>query len=347
MAKKLKVGFVGIGGIAQGCHVPGWQKLEDVEMVAAADVNKKVLAAGGELAGIPTNRLYTDYRKMLAEVDMDIVDVCTPNCVHKDPTIAAFKKGRHVIVEKPITTSVANAKQMIAAGKQARKLLMVAQSMRFGDDALAMKRWVDEGLVGDIYWGRASYLRPRGVPAWGSFISKELSAGGPAYDLAVHILDLCMWLMGHPEPVSVSANIYLEISNKPSLMKHNPRNFTVPDELAVGFIRFANGASLSLETSWAINSTQPNNGIFLAGTKGGIQNNPPTLVREEVGMLTDTTVQVNPDRGIASHHEEIRQFVEAIRKGKPSPVPGEQALLTQRILDGIYKSAKLGKEVKV
>ncbi len=347
MAKKLRVGIVGVGGIAQGCHIPGWQNVEDAEIVAAADIRKQALAAGGELAGIPKDRLYTDYNKMLREVEMDIVDVCTPNCVHKAPTMAAFKRGCHVIVEKPITTSVANAKQMIAAGKQARKLLMVAQSMRFGEDALIMKRWVDEGLVGDIYWGRASYLRPRGVPAWGTFISKELSAGGPAYDLAVHILDLCMWLMGHPEPVSVSANIYLEISNKPSLMTHNPKKFTVPDELAVGFIRFANGASLTLETSWAINSTQPNNGVFLAGTKGGIQNNPPTLVREEAGMLTDTTVQVSPDRGIASHHEEIRQFAEAIRKGKPSPVPGEQALITQRILDGIYKSSERGKEVKV
>lgn len=347
MAKKLKVGFIGIGGIAQGCHVPGWQALDYCEIVAAADVNPATLKAGGEKAGIPEARLYTDYKKMLSEVDLDIIDVCTPNCIHKQPTIDAFAKGCHVIVEKPMTTSVADAKKMMAASEQAGKLLMIAQSMRFGDDALAMKRWVDEGLVGDIYWGRASYLRPRGVPAWGAFIVKELSAGGPCYDLAVHILDLCLYLMGHPEPVAVSAAMYLEIANKPSLMKHDPKKYTVPEELAVGFIRFANGATLSLETSWAINSAAPNNGIMLAGTKGGIRNNPPTLTREEAGLLVDTTVQVNPDRGIASHSEEIRRFAEAVKSGGPSPVPGAQALMTQRILDGLYKSAQQGKEVKV
>ncbi len=347
MAKKLKIGFVGIGAIAQGCHVPGWQTVPDAEIVAAADISKQALAKGGELAGIPKDRLYTDYRKMLKEVELDILDVCTPNCVHKTPTIAGFKAGCHVIVEKPMTVSVADARRMIEAGHDARKLLMVGQCMRFMEDGIAMKRWVDEGLVGDIYWGRASYLRPRGVPAWGAFADKELSAGGPCYDLGVHILDLCLWLMGHPEPVAVSANIWLEIANKPSLMKHNPKKFTVPDELAAGFIRFKNGACLSLETSWAINAPVPNNGIFLAGTKGGIKNNPATLVREEAGMLVDTTVQVNPDAGIQSHHEEIRQFADAVRKGKPSPVPGEEALLTQRILDGIYKSAALGREVKV
>ena len=347
MAEKLRVGFVGIGAIAQGCHVPGWQTVPDAEIVAAADISKQALAKGGELAGIPKECLYTDYKQMLKEVELDVLDVCTPNCVHKAPTIAGFKAGCHVIVEKPMTVSVADAKRMIKAGHDARKLLMVGQCMRFMEDGLAMKRWVDEGLVGDIYWGRASYLRPRGVPAWGAFADKELSAGGPCYDLGVHILDLCLWLMGHPEPVAVSANIWLEISNKPSLMKHNPKKFTVPDELAAGFIRFKNGACLSLETSWAINAPVPDNGIFLAGTKGGIQNNPATLVREEAGMLVDTTVQVNPDAGIKSHHEEIRQFADAIRKGKPSPVPGEEALLTQRILDGIYKSAALGREVKV
>ncbi len=347
MAKKLKVGFVGIGSIAQGSHVPGWQTVPDAEIVAAADINEQTLAKGGELAGIAKDHLYTDYRKMLREVELDIVDVCTPNCVHKAPTIAAFKAGCHVIVEKPMTVSVADGRQMIKAGHDAGKLLMVGQCMRFMEDGLAMKRWVDEGLVGDIYWGRASYLRPRGVPAWGAFADKEMSAGGPCYDLGVHILDLCLWLMGHPEPVSVSANIWLEISNKPSLMKHDPKKFTVPDELAAGFIRFRNGVCLSLETSWAINAPVPHNGIFLAGTKGGIQNNPATLVREEAGMLVDTTVQVNPDAGIKSHHEEIRQFADAVRKARPSPVPGEEALLTQRILDGIYKSAAQGKEVKV
>lgn len=348
MAKKLRVGVVGSGAIFTGAHLPGWHALEDqIEIVAMADVRDSSLKNATDKCKFEGIKCYDDYRKMLKAEQLDIVDVCTPNCVHKDPVIAAFEAGTHVIVEKPCSVSAKNVEQMIAAGKEAKKLFMVAQSMRFTDGALAMKRWVDAGFIGDIYWGRCSLLRPRGVPSWGEFILKDKSAGGPCYDLGVHILDLALHLMGHPEPVSVSANIWLELANKPSVMKHDPKRYTVPDELAAGFIRFANGACLSLETSWAVNAAEGTYNVFLTGTKGGMQSNPLTLIREEAGMLLNSTPQVNPDAGIASHSEEIRRFVEAIQKGLPSPVPGEQALYTQRILDGIYKSAEKGKEVKV
>lgn len=347
MAKKLRVGVVGTGGIFQGAHLPGWKALDDVEIVAMADIRESALKDAQAKYGSESVNCYDDYRKMLKNEELDIVDVCTPNCFHMAPTVAAFEAGCHVITEKPCGTSVAEVQKMIAASEKAGKLFMVAQSLRFTDAHLAMKRWVDAGLVGDVYYGRLSLLRPRGVPSWGDFIVKEMSAGGPCYDLAVHVLDLALYLMGHPEPVAVSANYWLKISDKPSVMKHDPKRYTVPDELAAGFIRFANGASLILETSWAVNAPEGTYNVFLAGDKGGIQNNPLTLVREEAGMLTNTSVQVNPDQGIASHSEEIRRFVEAIRKGLPSPVPGEQALMTQRILDGIYKSAEKGKEVKV
>ena len=347
MAKKLRVGVIGSGAIFTGAHLPGWKALDDVEIVAIADIQEASRKSAAEAIGNPKLASYEDYNEMLKAEKLDVVDVCTPNCFHCAPTIAAFKAGAHVIVEKPCATSVAEVKKMIAAGKQAKKKFMVAQSLRFSPEHLAMRRWVDEGLVGQIYYGRLSLLRPRGVPSWGAFIVKEMSAGGPCYDLAVHILDLALSLMGHPEPVAVSANYWLELSNKPSVMKHDPARYTVPDELAAGFVRFANGACLILETSWAVNAPEGTYNVFLAGDKGGIQNSPLTLVREEAGMLTNSTVQVNPDAGIKSHSEEIRRFVEAIRKNLPSPVPGEQALLTQRILDGIYKSAEQGKEVKV
>ncbi|NSW55741.1 MAG: Gfo/Idh/MocA family oxidoreductase [Armatimonadetes bacterium] len=347
MAKKFRVAFVGAGGIAQGAHFPGWKALPDCEIVAIADVRRETALAAAEKAGIGEDMIFEDYKKMLESVEADIVDVCTPNCYHKDPVIAAFKAGCHVIVEKPIGVSRKEAEQMTEAGHNAGKLFMVAQSMRFQDNSLAMKDWVDAGYVGDIYWARASYLRQRGVPAWGAFIVKEMSAGGPGYDLGVHILDLCLHLMGHPEPVSVSAGMWLELANKPSLMKHDPKKYTVPEEFVAGFVRFANGAAISLETSWALNVPEGSGAIVLAGTKGGMQNSPLTLVREEAGMLMNATPAINPYAGIASHSEEIRRFVEAIKSGGPSPVPGEQAIMTQRILDGLYTSAQKGKEVKV
>ncbi len=347
MAKKFRVGVIGAGGIFQGAHWPGWKALDNCEIVAIADIRDSALESAGALCEVPPDKRFTKYEDMLKQVKLDIVDVCTPNCYHAAPTIAALNAGAHVIVEKPCATSVAEVQKMIAARDKAKKQFMVAQSLRFQPEHLAMRRWVDAGLLGDIYYARLSLLRPRGVPAWGDFIVKEMSAGGPCYDLAVHILDLALSLMGHPEPVSVAANYWLEISNKPSIMAHDPKRYTVPDEMAAGFVRFANGACISLETSWALNAPEGTYNVFLAGTKGGMQNNPLTLVREEAGLLTNTSVQMNPDSGIASHSEEIRRFVESIKKGLPSPVPGEQALITQRILDGIYNSAKKGKEVKV
>ncbi|MEI6500878.1 MAG: Gfo/Idh/MocA family oxidoreductase [Armatimonadota bacterium] len=348
MAKKLRVGVIGSGAIFTGAHLPGWKALAaDCEIVAIADIKETSQKTAIAAIGNPDLKVYDDYQKMFAAEKLDVVDVCTPNCFHCAPTVAAFEAGCHVITEKPCATSVAEVEKMIAAGKKAKKLFMVAQSMRFQPEHMAMKRWVDEGLIGEVYYGRLSLLRPRGVPSWGDFILKEMSAGGPCYDLAVHILDLALYLMGHPEPVAVSANYWLKLSNKPSVMKHDPKRYSVPDELAAGFIRFANGASLILETSWAVNAPEGTYNVFLAGDKGGMQNSPLTLVREEAGMLTNTTVQMNPDAGIASHSEEVRRFVEAIQKKLPSPVPGEQALLTQRILDGIYKSAEKRKEVKV
>ncbi len=345
--KKLKVGFIGAGGIAQGAHFPGWQALDNCEIAAIADVNEATARAAAEKAGVPDEMVFTDYKDLLENAALDIIDVCTPNCYHKKPVIDAFAAGCHVIVEKPIAVSRKEAEQMTQAGHDAGKLFMVAQSMRYQDTSLAMRDWVDAGYLGDIYWARASLLRPRGVPAWGAFIVKEMSAGGPCYDLAVHILDLCLHIMGHPEPVSVSAGTWLELANKPSLMKHNPKKYTVPEDFAAGFVRFANGAAISFETSWAINAPSGTGNCFFAGTAGGMQSSPLTLVREQDGMLVNCTPQINPHAGIASHSEEIKRFVAAIESNGPSPVPGEQAILTQRILDGIYKSGVKGSEVKV
>lgn len=344
MPKRLRVGIIGTGGIAQGAHMPAWQKVKDAEMVAVCDIKPEAAKSAAERFGIKPDLVFTDYSKMLSAVDLDIVSVCTPNVYHMAPTIAAFKAGCHVLVEKPIAISAAECKKMIAAGKKAGKLLCVAQSVRFTANALAMKRFVDQGKAGDIYWARAAYLRDRGVPGWGSFIDAKMSAGGPCYDLAVHVLDLCLAMMGFPKPTAVSAATYLEISDKPSMMEHDPKKYTVPEDFAVGFVRFKNGASISVEASWAINVPSVGFNCVLAGTKGGMSYEPLAFTREEFGIVTKATPQTMPG-GLGGHDLLIATLADAVRKGKPSPVPGEQALVTQMILDGIYESGKTGKEV--
>ncbi len=348
MQKKLRVGLIGAGGIAQS-HMAGWEENQNAEVVAICDIKRKAREDTAERWGVAKNALFDDYEKMLEKVELDIVDICTPNAYHCAPALAGFAAGCHVLVEKPVAISADECREMINAGKQADRLLMVAQVLRFSREGQTLRRWVDAGLVGDIYWGHCSLLRPRGVPAWGEFIDAEASGGGPCYDLGVHIIDMALYLMDFPEPTSVSAATYLKLADKPSLMKHNPAKYTVPEDMAAGFIRFANGATLSVQTSWALNVTEAaaRLNVILCGTEGGLQYSPPTLIREENGMLTNSTPQVPvevPDNGIAA---EIAAFVEAILQGRPSPVPGEQALITQRILDGIYASGRTGEEVEV
>lgn len=347
MRDKLRVGIVGSGAIARGNHFPAWMALDDTEIVAICDVAPDAAAAGAELAEVEKKHIYDDYEKMLDAEDLDVVDVCTPNSMHMPPTVAALEAGCHVFVEKPVATSVDEVKQMIAARDKSQKLLCVTQNMRFSDEAIAAKRFVDEGGIGDPYWAKAEYLRARGVPAWGAFIDAELSAGGPCYDIGVHVLDLTLHFMGFPEPVSVSANTWLEIANRPSVMGHNPKKYTVPEELAAGFIRFENDICISLAASWALNSTGNQNNVSVFGTEGGVQMWPFTLVKEEHGMMLNCTPQVIGDKGLGGHAEEIRRFVDAIVRGGKVPVPPEEALITQRILDGIYKSAEEGREVTV
>jgi predicted dehydrogenase len=316
--------------------------------VAAADVSPASLEACAAAAALDGRNCYADYHEMLDKEKLDIVAICTPNAWHYQPAIDAFKAGCHVLCEKPIAISADQARKMIAAGKKAKKLFMVGQTLRFLKPAAMMKQWVDNGDVGDIYWARAQYLRVRGIPGSRGFVTKEASQGGPIYDIGVHVLDLALWLMDFPEPVSVSAGVYNKIACKKSpLVPHKPSEYTVPDDSAFGLIRFKNGATISLECSWALNiPTAPMN-VTVCGDKGGCQFEPVALLTERKGTLERVQPEVFKYPDPAGHREEIRAFVEAVKKGKPSPVPGEQALITQRILDAIYMSGESGREEPV
>ncbi|MBU0607150.1 MAG: Gfo/Idh/MocA family oxidoreductase, partial [Armatimonadetes bacterium] len=346
---KLKVGFVGAGGIARGAHLPAFQALADeCEVVAAADVAAPVLETFAAAACLDAGQCYSDYGDMLSKAKLDVAVICTPNSWHCQPTIDAFAAGCHVLCEKPIAISAGQARDMIAAGHKAKKLFMVGQTLRFLKPGAMMKEWVNEGVIGDIYWARAQYLRNRGIPGRLGFVSKELSQGGPIYDIGVHVLDLALWLMDFPEPVSVAAGVYNKLASKKSpLNPFAPKQYTVPDDSSFSLIRFANGATVSLECSWALNIPQPAMNVTVCGEKGGCQYEPLAMVTERHGRLDRVTPEIYKYPEPGGHHAEVRDFIEAIRKEKPSPVPGEQALITQRILDAIYKSGEKGKEVRV
>jgi predicted dehydrogenase len=345
--KKLGIGIIGSGAIAQGAHMPAFAALDDCEILAVADISAAARNAAAEKFDVPHK--FKDWKDLLALDEIDVVSVCTPNAFHCQPTVDALRAGKHVQVEKPMAISAVEAKKMGREAQKAGKKLMVGQTARFNPQAVAMKEFVDSGAAGDIYYARAMALRRRGIPGWGAFTSKRLSVGGPIFDIGVHILDLTLYLMGFPEPKSVSGTVYNPIGTAPlpqvaGMGGWDPKKFGVED-FGVGLIKFRNGATAVLEASWALNLAEDMSGTILCGTKGGVQSSPCRLIREEHGALTVAEPQMLS--GESGHKEQIRQFVECIQKDLPEPVPASQAIITQRILDGIYESSKTGKEVRV
>ncbi len=346
--KKVRVGIIGAGSVAQWGHLPAYAARENVEVVALADVNLETAKATAEKFGVP--QVFQDYRKLLALEEIKAVSVCTHAAMHKPIAVAALQAGKHVLVEKPMAMNSAEGQAMVDAAKKAKRLLMVGFNYRFGAESQMLKRAIQAGALGEIYYAEATYTRRRGVPGKPGFIQKKLSGGGPLIDLGVHVLDLSLHFMGFPQPVAVSSVTYSKLGRRPhhaataGYGAWDPKLFDVEDA-ALGLVRFRTGACLYLKTSWLLNTPQEECRVVLAGTAGGGQTDPLEICREEHGTL----VSIKPSRlpKINGHHEEVRLFLEAIEKGLPSPVPGEEALITTKIVEAIYRSSRLGREVKI
>lgn len=343
---KIRLAIIGCGGIARRRHLPALAAQPDVEVVAACDVDLNCceLAAGD--FGIP--RVCGDYRELLDMPEVDAVDICTPNFAHLQPTIDALAAGKHVLVEKPIARNSAEGQAMVDAAEKSGRKLMVAQCFRFRADSQALKRFVVGGALGEMYYTRVQAIRRRGIPSWGVFGDKEKQGGGPLIDIGVHVLDTAMWLLGHPKPVAASAMTYTKFGDKPGKFGvYGPwdhENFTVED-FAAGFVRFENGSSLTIESSFAANIEKDSMNFSILGTEGGLQFDPLRIFREEYGTLVDLTPTLLPT--VDMYQAEMRAFIDCIRNDTEPPVTGRQALAVSKILDAIYESSERGAEVKI
>ncbi|MCB9162500.1 MAG: Gfo/Idh/MocA family oxidoreductase, partial [Caldilineaceae bacterium] len=251
MSDLLKVGLIGVGGIAR-THMPGWEASTDAEIVAGSDISGAALATWAATYGV--DRTSTDPADIINDPDIDIIDVCTPNMVHEELVIAALDAGKHVICEKPLAPTPDAIRRMIAARDETGKTLMTAQHFRFKGNSRAMKAEIETGTLGDIYHARSWMLRRGWIPARPGFIYKKNSGGGPTIDIGVHILDLTLWLMGNPQPVAVTGVADARLAHHPGQFGawqdiDVPADFDVED-FAAAFVRFDNGATLVLEVSW-------------------------------------------------------------------------------------------------
>ena len=344
--RTLRVGVVGAGGIAVSTHMPGWLAAPDCRIVAVADVDKRAVRAAAEKFDVP--HAFTDPTKVVTMDELDIVDVCTPNQFHGPIGVAALRAGKHVIVEKPMTATAAQARELVAAARQAKRKLMCAQHQRFKPESVALAKYIAGGRLGEVYYARAQAIRRRGLPNRPGFICMNQSGGGPLLDVGVHILDLTWWLMGCPKPVSVFGMADKKLAGRKLYNPWgpwDPKQFDVED-FAVGMVRFANGGMLTLETSWLANTKHTPFGCELFGTRAGATWPACEISTEKRGTLLDVQLHL-AKTDLEPHHEEIRQFADAVRRDRPVPVPPEQSLTVVEMLDGIYNSSRTGREVRV
>jgi predicted dehydrogenase len=347
--KKLRVAFIGAGGIA-GTHMRSYAEMADVEMVAMADVSRAAMEKWAQQYGIAGS--FTDYNLMLSKVRPDAVSVCTPNGLHAPATIAALRAGAHVIVEKPMAMNAREAEAMIRAAKQARRKLVIGFQQRFDPKAQFIRRAVEDGALGRVLFGRVQALRRRGIPNWGVFGRKELQGGGPLIDIGVHVLEVTHYVMGSPRPVLASGGAWTYLGNRKSDVvcqwpNWDYKTYTVED-LAVGQIRFENGAVIHIESSFAAHIQENVWNFQLMGEKGGATWDPPALARDQHGAMVNTSPGWLPKADFGGiFGAKMRNFVEHALYDAPTLAPAEHGLMVQKMLDALYASAEQGREVKI
>jgi len=344
MAKKVRAGVIGAGAIGPA-HMRGYQQTAGAELTAVCDVNRGRAQAAAKQFGVP--HVFTDYRKLLAAKVADAVSVCTPNASHLPITLAALEAGTHVLCEKPLALDGGQGRRMVEAARKARRVLMTAQSMRYGAGARVLKRMAEEGRFGDLYFGKGMMLRRAGIPK-GWFQDMKQSGGGPLIDIGVHVLDFLWWVMGTPKPISAFGVTFNHLGSRGQGMadwgvNYAPGRFSVED-LAAGLVRFAGGQAISIEVSWAAH-TGDSYFARVFGTKGGAQLSPELVLYETAG---DTRLEVRPQPPQADGYvEEVRHFVHCLQRGEKPISDASQSVVVMDMLAAIYKSARTGRLVSL
>ena len=352
---KVRIGIIGCGGIANGKHMPSLKQLPDVEMVAFCDIVVERAEEAKAKFGTADAKVYENYKELLEDKTIDVVHVCTPNRAHSFITVDALEAGKHVMCEKPMAINSAEALKMIDAAKRTGKLLTIGYQNRQCAGSQYLKNEALAGTFGDIYYARAIALRRRAVPTWGVFLNEYEQGGGPLIDIGTHALDLTLWTMDNYKPKYCVGSVYHALNNQTQTANAwgdwDPEKFTVED-CAFGFVVMENGATISVESSWAINMLDTREATtMVCGTKGGGDLINGVRING-IRQGRQYSYSPNLDAGGVAFYDgadnnnpsylEARQWINAVKtNGTPCVLP-EQAYCVTRILEGIYESAKSG-----
>ncbi len=356
MKRNVKVGIIGCGGIANGKHMPSLAAIEGCEMVAFCDIVLERAVAAAEKFGVEGAKVYEDYKELLKDESIEVVHVCTPNRSHSFITVDALEAGKHVMCEKPMAINSEEAKKMLDAAKRTGKKLTIGYQGRFRDDSLYLKSEAEDGFFGDIYYAKATAIRRRAVPTWGVFLNEYEQGGGPLIDIGTHALDLTLWTMNNYKPKYCVGTAYHKLNNDTDQGNMwgnwDPDGFTVEDS-AFGFIVMEDGATIVLESSWALNSLDVREAqTTLCGTKAGADLMDGLRIN---GVRNGRQYVLKPSfnaggvafnegkKGDSPALREARAWLEAVVEDKEVLTTPEQAIVITQILEGIYESAKTGK----
>ena len=352
----VNVGIIGTGGIANSKHIPALKKQKNVRIVALCDIIPGKAAKSRDRHELTGADVYEDYRELLARDDIEVVHVCTPNRSHSTITVDALHAGKHVMCEKPMAINSEEARKMLKASEESGKKLTIGYQGRNRMDSLYMKREADEGTFGEIYYAKALAIRRRAVPTWGVFLNEYEQGGGPLIDIGTHALDLTLWMMNNYRPKYCVGTTFHKLNNDTQTGNAwgdwDPEKFTVEDS-AFGFIVMENGATITLESSWALNYADPIEAkTLICGTKGGADRMDGLRIN---GVRGGAQYMLRPQldaKGVAFYdasgkespaEREARLWIESIIDPSKKPVVDpKEAYCVTRILEGIYTSAKTG-----
>ena len=356
--KKFKVGIIGTGSIGS-CHASSYVELAKegkCELIACCDLDRKKALAFAEKYGIPKENVYTKFEKMIEEVKLDCVSVTTWNRSHMAPTVYALDHGINVLCEKPTAMNTSQALKMKEAADRSGKILQIGFVRRFGDDAALAKKLIDAGEIGELYYAKAFYMRQRGCPG-GWFADKSYSGGGPLIDLGVHVIDLIRYLTGGPKAVEVFGTTNRGLMSEgmdvgawnPS--ESNGRVFKKDvEDITTAMIRFDNGMVLNFEATFNLNMPEEGrNGVEIFGKKNGVVVTDRTRIARPLPEKSKVKIPEEPQQfGFTKGlKDEADEFLRTCRTGKQTITTPEDGVEVMRIIDAIYKSAKLGHSVTI
>lgn len=361
--KKLRIGIIGTGGIAHS-HMESYLKQPDVEIVAGADLVPGKAKAFFEEFNVKA-KAYEDFKKMIEENSLDAVSVCVYNRQHRDCTVYALEHGLPVLLEKPMCVTLDEAVDICRAEKKSGKIVSVGFQPRFDENMQMIKKIVQSGELGRIYYIQTGGGRRHGIPvSWtGTFIQDETAGIGAVGDIGCYSLDLVLNALGYPKPLTVSGTTSGFFGKTPEAYAQvgHPecaKQFSV-DDFASAYIRLEGGIILDFRIAWYMHLDTPGDTIIM-GTKGSLRvpstdcwngsfDRPLTIYHDVAGEPVQTTIPLihRPESAPSLFDRKIRSFLDAVISGDKAPIPTSQIIINQAIIDGIVKSSECGREISV